>query len=84
MPQLGGGTIAHPGDQSRQNRHAGQKTFPLDQPSDGEIEEDRRPFRTEPGACVKPADQPEVFGLRAEIAVAEIMLDLAGMFAVRG
>ena len=73
-----------PSNQPCQNGDSGQENLVLDQPSRSQIKQHRWPFRAEPGARIKPAQQPEVPGLIVEITVSEMALNFAGMFTVRG
>ena len=76
-----------PSNQPCQNGDSGQENLVLDQPdqpSRSQIKQHRWPFPAEPGARIKPAQQPEVSGLIVEITVSEMALNFAGMFTVRG
>ena len=76
--------IAHPSNQPCQDGHSGQENLTFDQPSRSQIKQHRWPFGAEPGAGVKPAQQPEAFELVVEIAVAKTALNFAGMLTMRG
>jgi hypothetical protein len=73
-----------PSNQPCQNGDSGQENLVLHQPSRSQIKQHRWPFPAEPGARIKPAQQPEVSGLIVEITVSEMALNFAGMFTVRG
>ena len=73
-----------PSNQPCQNGDSGQENLVLDQSSRSQIKQHRWPFPAEPGARIKPAQQPEVSGLIVEITVSEMALNFAGTFTVRG
>src|SRR5271166_7069797 len=77
-------SLAHPSNQPCQNGNSGQENLAFDQSGRSQIKQYRWPFGAEPSARVKPAQQPESFGLIIEIAVAETALNFSGMFTMRG
>src|SRR5271165_454009 len=68
-------SLAHPSNQPCQNGNSGQENLAFDQSGRSQIKQYRWPFGAEPSARVKPAQQPESFGLIIEIAVAETALN---------
>jgi len=77
-------SLAHPSNQPCQNGNSGQENLAFDQSGRSQIKQYRWPFGAEPSARVKPAQQPESFGLIIEIAVAETALNFSGVFTMRG
>ena len=78
-PQPRGRLVADLGHQAGDRTHPRQQDLAFDQPGRGQVEEDARPFGTDPGPVGEPAGQGRGLGALVEVAVAVTATDLGDM-----